>query len=219
MVTLALALMVFHVRASFVRPSIHAERYHYTDIDIMSRNMNLLDPSGTNVNKLAWELIDKAESVGQIGAKALESDQVEIAALAEKLASKSRTRNIARIKLSGAHQLMYSTSPGGSSGAIGPFVGKVTQRFVNDENFINAVELGPLNIELNAVRSVLDGLRIKVKFEETVVKFFGVEVSRSSTKGQGIWKHIFVGEVQRGNDRRLLRVMETPSLFIIQQKL
>lgn len=171
-------------------------------------------------NDVAWELIDKAVAVGQIGAKASEEDQTEIASLSAKLASYSRGNgDYARLELSGVHELVYSTSPGGSSGAIGPFVGKVTQTFVDDEKFINSVELGPVRIELNAVRSVLDGLRIRVKFEETIIKLFGLEVSRSPSKGQGLWKTLYAGEVQRNGDRRLLRVMETPSLFIIQKRI
>ena len=35
----------------------------------------------------------------------------------------------------------YCTAPGGSNGKVGPFVGQVTQEFLNEVDFINAVEL------------------------------------------------------------------------------
>ena len=39
---------------------------------------------------------------------------------------------------------------GGSSGKIGPFVGAVTQTFIDDVKFVNSVELGPLRLALQA---------------------------------------------------------------------
>jgi len=173
-------------------------------------------------NKLAWNLIDKINETGQIGTKVPEAEQVDIAALAAQLSDlqcESAIEIPTDATLTGTHELLYSMSPGGSSGAIGPFVGKVTQEFVDEVKFINTVQLGPFTIELHAVREVIDNVRIRVKFQETVVRIFGVEITRKETKGAGVWKQLFVGEVYRGNDRRLLRVMETPSLFVIQQPL
>mmetsp|Transcript_4571 Transcript_4571/g.6152 ORF Transcript_4571/g.6152 Transcript_4571/m.6152 type:complete len:214 (+) Transcript_4571:85-726(+) len=169
-------------------------------------------------NDLAWKLIDKAEKAGQIGMKASEEVQKEIAELAASLSSKSKGLGT-KATLAGKHDLVYSMSPGGSSGAIGPFVGKVVQKFEDENKFVNAVRLGPLEIELQANRKIMDKSRIKVKFEETKVKLFGIQVAQNTAKGQGVWKNLYVNVVERGEDRRLLRVMETPSLFIIQQKL
>ena len=124
-----------------------------------------------------------------------------------------------------AQGMPYSASPGGSSGAIGPFVGRVTQSFLDEEKFINRVELlnGAFKIELNAERKVLDDTRIRVMFKETVVSLFGKELIRKNVKGQGVWKCEFAGTVNlelNGNSETVfLRVLKTPSTFVIAQKL
>ena len=126
----------------------------------------------------------------------------------------------AQIELQGTHDLIYSASPGGSSGAIGPFVGKVSQLFVDDLRFINRVELfgGILKIELNAERKVLDEKRIRVVFKETAFYLFGNEVKRGEVKGSGIWENIFSRTVTVDGEKMLLRVVKTPSTFVIVQK-
>mmetsp|Transcript_36163 Transcript_36163/g.39967 ORF Transcript_36163/g.39967 Transcript_36163/m.39967 type:complete len:204 (-) Transcript_36163:175-786(-) len=109
------------------------------------------------------------------------------------------------------HELLYCESTGGSSGKIGPFVGDVEQLFAPDDetNFINAVTIGPIRVELAAVRKVVDDLRIKVTFRETKATLFGIELVKKPTTGSGIWKQRFVDEE--------LRIMDTPSLFIIRR--
>ena len=116
--------------------------------------------------------------------------------------------------------MVYSASPGGSSGAVGPFVGKVSQSFLNEDQFINRVELlgGIVKVELNADRKVLDGKRIRVKFRETVISLFGKEVKRGEAKGAGIWDHVFSKSVNVNGEKMLLRILKTPSTFIIVQK-
>lgn len=92
------------------------------------------------------------------------------------------------------------------------------------------MELGPLKLELNAEREVLDDVRIRVTFRETVVFLFGVEVVRKETKGKGVWKYMFSGVVDvdqpsaqggggadGGRKQMLVRVMKTPSTFVIVQ--
>jgi len=110
------------------------------------------------------------------------------------------------------HTLLYCESQGGSSGKIGPWVGIVEQLFdaSDDIQFINAVTLGPLRIELAAERKVIDDTRIKVNFRETAITAFGVELVTKPTKGSGIWTQRFVDEE--------LRIMDTPSLFIIRRE-
>ncbi|CAE8621413.1 unnamed protein product [Polarella glacialis] len=64
--------------------------------------------------------------------------------------------------LKGVWELLYSTAPGGSNGKVGPFIGSVTQTFVDDLRFVNAVELfGALKVSLEAEREVLDDSRIQ----------------------------------------------------------
>ena len=51
---------------------------------------------------------------------------------------------------------------------------------------------------------------------ETVFMLFGIELKRSPAKGQGVWEQVYV---ERGLDGSAqLRVMRTPSLFVLRQK-
>ena len=95
---------------------------------------------------------------------------------------------------------------------MGPFVGKVTQTFVDELNFINAVELfgGAVKISLFAEREVLDDTKIRVTFRETAAQAFGKELFRKSITGSGVWKQRFVDDD--------LRVMMTPSIFILRKQ-
>jgi hypothetical protein len=113
---------------------------------------------------------------------------------------------------------VYSSSAGGSSGRLfGNVHGKVTQTF-NDTQFVNAVELGPLKISLQAELAVKDDWSNKVVFRQTVLQVWGQTVFDKPAKGAGIWKYIFSGIVQDSNGRlQRVRIIETPSLFILSQ--
>jgi len=160
------------------------------------------------------ELIVECRKVGQVGSLASKEKQENLVSLAKPLEQYS-VKNPAKYPLSGIHDLIYSAAPGGSSGKVGPFVGKVTQNFIDEETFINAVEFGPLKIALRANREVKSDKVIKVTFEETTISAFGQKVKQFETSGGGSWKYIFCGEV----DGKLVRVMETPSLFVLEQPL
>jgi hypothetical protein len=148
-----------------------------------SRNGN----GSSTRDDLANELIKTCKKLGQVGSKLNEGDRAKIDDIANMLSAFTESAP-AKLDLRGTHNLVYSASPGGSSGAIGPFVGKVTQSFLDEEKFINRVELlnGILKIELNAERRVLDDTKIKVTFRETVVSLCGIEVVRKEVKGQGV---------------------------------
>jgi len=121
------------------------------------------------------------------------------------------------VPLAGTYELLYSMAPGGSNGKVGPLVGRVTQ-IINDEvRFINQVSLlgGALVIALHAERKVLDDSRIRVSFVETAVSLFGQEVTRRPTKGAGVWEQLHVETGSDGTAK--LRVMRTPSLFVLRQ--
>ena len=115
--------------------------------------------------------------------------------------------------------LLYSMSKGGSNGKVGPFVGKVSQIILDNKAFINQVQLfgGALTVQLHAEREVLDDSRIRVTFRETVFKIFGREVTRKPTKGQGEWEMLYV-EAAGPEGSASLRVMNTPSLFVLRQR-
>jgi hypothetical protein len=73
---------------------------------------------------------------------------------------------------------------------------------------------------------------MKVKFQSFGVNIFGSEVVKKELKQQGVWKMVFVGEVDDSSEsasrtsvqqetkrKILLRVMRTPSLYILAKDL
>ena len=120
--------------------------------------------------------------------------------------------------LAGTYDLLYSMAKGGSNGKVGPFVGAVTQVILDEQNFINQVSLfgGALVVQLYAQREIIDDNKIRVSFVETVFKLFGNEVKRQPTEGTGVWKQLYVESGQDGSAK--LRVMRTPSLFVLRQR-
>ena len=164
--------------------------------------------------------LEKVRNAGQIGSKCSPEVCEELVDIAKNELSQYSDEKPAQRSLSGFHTLLHSQSQGGSSGNLGPLVGTVKQEFVDDTNFINSVSFfgGFLRISLYAERTILDDTRIRVKFRETVIQLGGLEAVRKDTNGQGVWNNLFVGEYNDDNGtRKLLRVMETPSLFVIQQ--
>ena len=101
----------------------------------------LSNNNSDKVNELATKLINKCKEYGQIGSKLTEEHQTIIDELASALIPYSDTAP-AQVDLQGRHDLIYSASPGASSGALGPFVGSVSQSFLDEERFINRVEIG-----------------------------------------------------------------------------
>ena len=92
---------------------------------------------------------------------------------------------------------------------LGPFVGAVKQEFEDDQAFVNSVTLGPLSIRLSAQREILTDRNVRVKFKSTSVRVFGQEVVNKETKGAGVWSLRYFKDG--------LRIMDTPSLFIIEE--
>ena len=101
----------------------------------------LSNNNSEKVNELATKLINKCKEYGQIGSKLTEEQQAIIDELAAVLIPYSDS-GPAQVDLQGRHDLIYSASPGASSGALGPFVGSVSQSFLDEERFINRVEIG-----------------------------------------------------------------------------
>jgi hypothetical protein len=94
---------------------------------------------------------------------------------------------------------------------------QVSQVVVDETRFINQVQLfGALTIQLHAERVVLSDERIRVTFVETAFQLFGLELARRPAKGSGVWEQVYV---ERGPDgTAALRVMRTPSLFVLRQR-
>ena len=163
-------------------------------------------------------LLDALAETGPVGVDASAEQQASIESLASALDGKGDDAAQARVPLKGTYDLMYSMAKGGSNGKVGPLTGKVSQIVVDEKNFINQVSLfgGAVVVQLNAQREVIDDNKIKVEFVETVFKIFGKEVKRQPTKGKGVWEQVYV---ERGEDgSATLRVMRTPSLFILRQQ-
>lgn len=191
------------------------------------------------VDNTIHDLLESARRLGPVGVRNTVEDQVRIQSIVTRLKEQleqernmrgSTKSNYTDIPLVGVHDLIYSAAQGGSSGKIGPyFYGKVTQTFVNQTTFINAVDFGPLNIALTATRQVKDNATFIVRFHSTTVSVFGIPLIEKSIRGTGgVWKIIYTGIVndttnivaEDGQPKRiLLRIMETPSLFIIEQDL
>jgi hypothetical protein len=174
----------------------------------------------TDRDAVVLQIIERARSLGPVGLDCSEEEQASLVEEAKEIAALSDDQP-ARSQLTGLHNLVYSASPGGSSGKVGPFVGKVTQEFVDDKTFYNAVEFGPLKISLRAEREVKSDTAIKVTFRETTVTLFGNKVtSKIMENSGGVWKYLFSGVVTSEDGRRkLVRLMETPSLFVLEQYL
>jgi hypothetical protein len=176
----------------------------------------------TTRDEAVCKVLDLARELGPIGATQSEEDQERILTAAKALTQFSDEKP-ARQRLGVSpgeppHCLVYSSSPGGSSGQLfGSVHGKVTQVF-NEMKLVNAVELGPLKISLQADLTVKDDWNNKVAFKQTAVSLFGQTVVEKTMKGGGMWKYLFAGVVQDSNGRlQRVRIMETPSLFIISQ--
>lgn len=178
--------------------------------------------SQTTRDKAVCKVLDLARQLGPIGALQSAEDQERVLIAAKALTEFSDEKP-ARQKLGVSpgeppHCLIYSSSVGGSSGQLfGSVYGKVTQNF-NATNFVNAVEIGPVKISLQADLVVKDDWNNKVLFRQTAVQIFGQTVVEKPMKGGGMWKYIFAGVVQDFDGRlQRVRIMETPSLFIISQ--
>ena len=165
----------------------------------------------------------QARKLGPVGIDRTEEERLELLTNARAIA-KFSDPSPAQYPLSGVHSMVYSAAPGSSSGKLfGPVNGKVLQEYVDDVTFINSVELGPLKIALHAERTVMDDSQIKVTFKETSISLFGSIVANKKFENNrgGVWKYLFIGEVMdpAQGQRKLVRVMETPSLFILEQNL
>jgi hypothetical protein len=184
------------------------------------RLLSTVSTSQTTRDEAVCNVLDLARQLGPIGAFQSLEDQERVLLAAQALAEYSDEKP-ARQKLAlgePPHELIYSSSPGGSSGRLFSKVyGKVTQSF-NGTNFVNAVELGPCKISLQADLAVKDDWNNKVVFRQTALQLWGQTIVEKPTKGAGIWKYIFSGVVQDSSGRlQRVRILETPSLFILSQ--
>ena len=141
----------------------------------------------------------------------------------EKMTSQDESLDMTSTPLEEEHRLIYIDSKQ-TPQYIGPFKGMTTQYFINEQEFQNRLSVGPIQVALTSLTEHMDAYRMKVKFKSFVFKVFGNEVVKKELKQQGVWKMVFVGEVvddsENGNRKKiLLRIMRTPSLYILVKEL
>jgi len=181
---------------------------------------NVFSKSGRpSRDEYVQEVLELARKIGPIGADASEEDQKGLLDLCRDLEQYSDP-NPSRQPLRGVHNLVYSAAKGGSSGKlVGPISGRVTQNFFRDGvTFVNAVQIGPIEISLEATKEIKTQKINTVRFRLSRVKLFGQTIVEKEIGGGGTWKYLFIGNiVDRDGKEKLVRVMETPSLFVIEQ--
>lgn len=197
------------------------EQSHHTGVSTTKLHLFATAPKASiQRDQKIQDLLDVVSQVGQVGSLASEEDQDKVKKIAQAVIPLSDSKP-AKFALSGEHKLLYSAAPGASSGRVaGNVVGKVTQFFEDDETFYNKVSFGPLQIALKAKREIKNDSTIKVSFQETKISLFGQTLTEKTIGGGGVWKIKFVGTVtDKSGNEKLVRIMETPSLFILEQPL
>ena len=177
--------------------------------------------SKTDRDTLVQEVLALSRTIGPIGIFASVRDQQSLEQLALSLKPFS-DKNPTQRQLRGKYSLLYSAAPGRSSGRLaGPFYGAVTQEFIDNDSFINAVQFGPLKISLRATRTATSHQKkLGFNFRQTTVQLFGQTVLQKDIGGGGVWDYLFIGEITDTDGIvKLVRVMKAPSLFILEQPL
>ena len=85
---------------------------------------------------------------------------------------------------------------------------------------INSVQIGPLWAEVAATLTVVDDRTSQIDFLILTYRLFGIPLYIKNVAFAGEWKYIHHGTFTDVDGKnKLLRVMETPSLFILTQDL
>lgn len=194
---------------------------------VSSRFVSLTPPNSvvtstsftTERSDLLQKVLSLSRWIGPVGAFSREEDQTKLLEMARQLPQYSDTEP-ARYPLRGVFDLVYSSNPGPPSGRlVGPFYGKVTQTFLDDnEAYINTIQAGPLEFSFQAEKKIKDDWTDLVSFRHKTVKIFGQSIQKEDVDLEGVWKYLFLGTVQDSDGRtKLVRVMETPSLLVLEQ--
>jgi len=183
--------------------------------------------------QLVESLLQKISQAGTDGTKIPQNQREDINQIVEQIENlmandtKSSTLNMTTVPLDGTHELLYTDTPN-TPQYIGPIKGRTTQKFINETTFQNILQAGPLQIKLTAERTIMDDSRIKLFFKGFDVIIFGAKVLQKKIDAKGVWKMVFVGEVENKYDisktkpkesKILLRVMKTPNLYILAKYL
>jgi hypothetical protein len=175
-------------------------------------------------NRRATQLLLGCQAVGtQVGMDTTEANREFLRDLAKDMIPFTDEKP-ASVPLEGVYDLIYSDAESGfPAGKVGPFVGKVTQIFHNETVYENVIEVGSVRASVFANRKVLNDTNIEVSFYKRHVEMFGLPVADAVFDSTGSWGQLFVGvaNIDGKDDKKrrrvMLRVMQTPNLFILTQ--
>lgn len=203
-------------------------RYQKPSRDVpQSRDSRLFSSSEASISDTSRDIelqrvLDLARQLGPVGVlKASEEDREKLLRECRKLKPLSDPEP-ARIPLQGTYHLVYSAHPGPPSGRLGPtpFYGKVAQTFPGKDNvYVNTCKVGPLSIAIRAKWAIKDGETNVVSFNKSMINLFGkTVVQKDIDLSGGEWKYLFLGDiVDVDGTSKKIRIMETPSLFILEK--
>jgi hypothetical protein len=170
------------------------------------------------------QVLDFARQLGPIGMDASQEDQDKLVAMSKDLVPYSDPKP-GLAKLSGVYDMVYSASKGASAGRIKifgklPVDGSVQQEFLDPETFVNSVSLGPFTAALTANRVVKNDTTNEVIFLRTKIQILGQTLVEKEVNGGGFWEYLFMGTItDKDGIKKFVRIMETPSLFVLEQEL
>lgn len=170
----------------------------------------------SNKEETTKRLLSVLASSSQSGAKTNERKRLLITFLSDQMSLFSDPKP-ACIPLNGSYPLIYGDSKNPSTGNIGPFMLNVVQTFGDSKTYVNNIFISFFKIEAHAEKQVLDDFTILVTYKEIILKLFDIIIFRRRVDYEGKWKQVFVGVVNEGNSKKILRIMKTPDLFILEQ--
>ena len=168
-------------------------------------------------NAAILALVDQARQIGPVANNQPENVKAEFHQRAKELQPLSDT-SPAAVNFTGVHERIYSVSPGKKYGHI-------QQIFVNATSFVNSVKFlgGIVQTSVDASYEARDDVTGMVTFDNQLYfRLFDVTVFRKELpRGREFpWNILFVGSfVDHDGKQKRLRIMETPSLFVLLQTL
>jgi len=168
-------------------------------------------PTTINADPSVLQLVAEARRLGPVANDRSDDEKNIFLSQAKSLKSFSEPKP-AHINFCGVHERLYSVSPGKKRG-------KIRQVFLDSSTLINSVRFGPFQVSVTAELKPIDDWSSKIQFQRMAYTLFGIPLYRKQVDTNspgGTWKYLYVGEfVDTDEKRKLLRVMETPSLFLL----
>ncbi|KAJ8606032.1 hypothetical protein CTAYLR_010788 [Chrysophaeum taylorii] len=163
--------------------------------------------------------IERLSAGTENGIRASDEAAAEIAALIAGLENANPTADIATSGLlDGTWQLVYTTTKGSSAGALGPFVGTVSQIIdLGAGSYVNLVELPLLTGKLGATWDVEGPDTWTVNFEFIEFFLFGQSVTKKPLTAKGTWEMTYLD-----SDFRILRAQgkkdAPPNVYVLKRR-